>query len=75
MTDNTVAKVMTGQNANRAITERRATTEKDKVNQVQATLIKLYLSGTVCSQSVYLPYSSTASCFPNNCWGFEAFFL
>lgn len=48
MTDNTVAKVMTGQNANRAITERR-TTEKDKVNQVQATLIKLYLSGTVCS--------------------------
>lgn len=49
MTDNTVAKVMTGQNANRAITERRATTEKNKVNQVQATLIKLYLSGTVCS--------------------------
>lgn len=51
MTDNTVAKVMTGQNSNRAITERRATTENN-INQIQASLIKLSLSGTECLSSI-----------------------
>lgn len=51
MTDNTVAKVMTGQNSNRAVIERRATTE-DKINQIQASLIKLNLSGIECAARV-----------------------
>lgn len=50
MTDNTVAKAMTGQNANRTIIERRAATEEDKINQIQAILIKL----TSVEQSVQL---------------------